>query len=235
MATVKTIEIPDFAGFSPEASRFLKSLKRNKRREWFQPRKEEYERLLQHPMMALVWELADECRKIAPECRFEPRHAVLRIYRDTRFSKDKTPYKDFVAAKFPFGTEGKKIDSLGLYIHFEPGEFYIGGGVYKPSNEQLRKIRESIMQNPDAFTDIVEDPKFKKRFGEIQGEKLKKAPQGISPEHPLVEYLKLKQFFVGRSLSETESYKKDLPKKIARDIQELMPFIRWINKSQGLW
>lgn len=235
MADKKTIEIPDFQGFSPKAAAFLKSLKRNNRREWFQPRKDDYEQLLHLPMMALVCELAEECKSFAPEIRFDPRKSLLRIYRDTRFSKDKTPYKDFVAAKFPFGTATKDVDSLGFYIHFEPGDFFIGGGIYKPSTEQLRKIREMILQNPDAFTDIVENRVFKKHFGEIQGEKLKKVPAGISADHELAEYFKLKQFFVSISFPEEAAYKKDLPKKIAKEFKEMMVFARWLNKSQSLW
>lgn len=235
MAGASEIEIQDFQGFSPEAFRFLRSLKRNNKREWFQSRKGVYEELVKHPMMAVVFELAKECKSFAPEVGFDPQKNVLRIYRDTRFSKDKTPYKTNVAASFPFGTYGKNMDSPGLYLHLEPGEVFVGGGLYLPNSLQIRKIRESLQKNPDAFLDIVEDREFKKHFGKISGDILKTAPRGISADHPMTDYLRLKQFFVSRTFEESVALKKDFPKKIAKEFKLMMPLLRWINKSQNLW
>lgn len=235
MASTSVVEIPDFKGFTREAFRFLKSLKRNNRREWFQPRKDDYERLLRLPMMAAVCEIGEEARKFAPEVRFNPKDAVLRIYRDTRFSKDKTPYKTFVAATLPFGTFGKGMDSPGLYFSVEPGDVFIGGGLWMPSSLQLRKIRESIMQNPDAFLEIIEDRNFKKHFGEIQGERLKTIPRGVLPNHEMIDYLRLKQFYVSKTFTDEAAMKKNFPKVMAKEFELMMPLLRWINKSQSLW
>lgn len=235
MKNTSTIEIPDFRGFSPEAFRFLRSLKRNNNREWFQPRKDEYEQLLRLPMMALICEIGEEARKFAPEIRFDPKNAVLRIYRDTRFSKDKTPYKTNVAASMPFGTYGKDMASPGLYLHLEPGEIYLGGGLWMPNSAQLRKLRESINNDPDTFLEIIEDRNFKKHFGELAGERLKTVPRGVLPNNPMIDYLRLKQFFVSKTLEENAAFKKDFPKKIAKEFALMMPLLRWINKSQSLW
>ncbi|WP_374029492.1 DUF2461 domain-containing protein [Bdellovibrio bacteriovorus] len=235
MKKATVIEIPDFKGFSPEAFRFLRSLKKNNRREWFQPRKEDYQRLVHLPMMGLIMELGEVCRSFAPEVPFNPQRNILRVYRDTRFSKDKTPYKTFVGASFPYGNFPKTVDSTGLYMQIEPGEVFIGGGLWKPSSLQLRKIRQFMLQDPDAFLEIIEDKNFKKHFGSIQGEKLKTTPRGISPDHPLVEYLRLKQFFISISLPEDAALKKDLPKKIAAEFKLMMPLLRWLNKSQRMW
>ncbi|WP_413612877.1 DUF2461 domain-containing protein [Bdellovibrio sp. HCB-110] len=235
MKSSSEVEIQDFQGFKPEAFRFLRSLKRNNKREWFQPRKENYEELLRHPMMAVVFELAEECKSFAPEIGFNPKRNVLRIYRDTRFSKDKSPYKTNIAASFPFGTYAKNMDSPGLYLHLEPGQVFVAGGLYMPSSLQLRKIRESILKNPDAFLDIVEAREFKKHFGALEGEKLKTTPRGISPEHPMIEYLRHKQFFVSHTFEESVAMKKDFPKKIAKEFKQMMPLLRWLNKSQSLW
>ncbi len=235
MKTTTTIEIPDFSGFSPEAFRFLRSLKRNNRREWFQPRKEKYEQVLRLPMMALVCEIGEHARKFAPEIRFNPKDAVLRIYRDTRFSKDKTPYKTNIAATLPFGTYGKDMGSPGLYFQIEPGEVFLGGGLWMPNSEQLRKIRESIMNNPDEFLSIVENRNFKKHFGEIKGERLKTVPRGVLPTHPMIDYLRMKQFYVSVNIDDKAALKKDFPKKIAKEFEHMIPLLRWINKSQSLW
>lgn len=229
------LEIPDFRGFSPEAFRFLRSLKRNNRREWFQARKEEYVELLHKPMVAVVLELADECKSFAPEISFNPQRNILRIYRDTRFSKDKSPYRTYVAATFPFGAYGKNMDSPGLYFQIAPGESFVAGGLYMPSSLQLRKIRESLQQNPDAFLEIVESRRFKKHFGEVRGEQLKTTPRGISADHPMIDHLRLKQFFVECPLPEKDVMKKDFPQKISKEFREMMPLLRWLAKSQSLW
>ncbi|MDG0814859.1 DUF2461 domain-containing protein [Bdellovibrio svalbardensis] len=235
MKTSSIVEIQDFRGFSPEAFRFLRSLKRNNRRNWFQPRKETYDELLRLPMMALICEIGEEARKFAPEIRFDPKHAVLRVYRDTRFSKDKTPYKTNIAASLPFGTYGKNMDSPGLYLHIEPGEIFVGGGLYMPNSQQLRKIREAIVQHSDSFLEIIEDRNFKKHFGDISGERLKTNPRGISPDHEMIDYLRLKQFFVSKTFDDSIALKKDFPKKVAKEFELMMPLLRWLNKSQSLW
>lgn len=232
---MKVIEIPPFKGFSPEALKFLKALDRNNRREWFQPRKEKYEELLKHPMMAVVAELDRECRKAAPELRFIPEKAVLRIYRDTRFSKDKTPYKNYVAASIPFGGMKKKMEHIGVYFHIEPGQVSVFAGLYQPTSEALRKIRENLLRHPDSFLDIVESSAFKKRFGSLKGEKLKTNPRGISEDHPMIDYLRHKQFYVEKHFPEKMALKKDFPKLVAQEFIAAMPLLRWLNRSQRIW
>lgn len=235
MKGANEIEIQDFKGFSPEAFRFLRSLKRNNRREWFQPRKDTYLELLHYPMIAALYELQDQTKSFAPEIGFNPKKNILRVYRDVRFSKDKSPYKTFVAANLPFGMGKKGMDSVGLYMAVETDKVFVAGGLYMPSSLQLRKVREAILKNPDEFLDIVEDKTFKKHFKELQGDKLKTTPRGISPEHPMVEYLRLKQFFVTHTFDLSVATKKDFPKKIAQEFKAMMPLLRWLNKSQSLW
>lgn len=232
---MKRVEIPKFQGFSPEALKFLKALDRNNRREWFQPRKEKYEELLKLPMMAAVAELGIECRKFAPELRFIPEKAVLRIYRDTRFSKDKTPYKNYVAASIPFGGLKKKMENIGVYFHIEPGRVSVFAGLYQPTGIALRKIRENLIRNPDSFLEFVEGREFKKRFGKLQGEKLKTNPRGIGPDHELIEYLRYRQFYVEKHFPEKVALRKDFPKLLAREFEASMPLLRWLNRSSKNW
>lgn len=231
----RIIEIAPFQGFSPEALKFLKSLKRNNKREWFQPRKEQYDELLKHPMMALVKAIGDECRKFAPELRFIPERAVLRIYRDTRFSEDKTPYKDYVAASIPFLANKKKMHHIGVYFELTPGQFMIFAGLYQPEGDALRKIRESLTRNPDAFFEVIEDPKFKKHFKKLLGEKLKTNPRGVSPDHPMIDFLRFKQFYVMKEFPESAALRKDLPKIVAKEFEIAMPLLRWLNRSLKAW
>lgn len=235
MAGKNEVEIPDFSGFSAEAFRFLKALKKNNNREWFLPKKEKYIELLHKPMVALVLELAEECRAFAPDISINPQRNILRIYRDTRFSKDKSPYKTFVAATLPFGSYDKTMDSPGLYFQITPGGSFAAGGLYGPNSLQLRKVRESLQQNPEAFLQIIEDRGFKKHFGELQGEKLKTNPRGVLPNHEMIEFLRMKQFYVEKSFADEDVMKKDLPKKMAKEFKQMMPLLRWLAKSQNIW
>ena len=231
----KVIEIESFQGFSNEALKFLKALKRNNRREWFLPRKENYDQLLKFPFMALVKALGDECGKFAPELRFIPERAVLRVYRDTRFSNDKTPYKDFVAASIPFLGHKKKMHHIGTYLELEPDKFTIYVGLYQPESKVLRKIRETIARSPESFLEIIEDSKFKKHFGQLQGERLKTNPRGTSSDHPMMDYLRLKQFYVCKKFSIAATSRNDFPKLIAKELQITMPMLRWLNAAHRAW
>jgi uncharacterized protein (TIGR02453 family) len=152
--------MPDAAPrFLPEGLRFLRALKRNNRREWFQPRKEEYERVVRAPMLALVERLALDMRRFAPEVIVDPKHAIYRIYRDTRFSADKTPYKTHIAASFPWRGVARH-EGAGLYFHVSPTEVWIGGGMYAPQTAQLQAVREHIAANSRRLTSIVESAAF---------------------------------------------------------------------------
>ena len=132
-----------FAGFPPETRKFLRNLKRNNRREWFQPRKETFDQVVKAPMTELVLALGEALRDVAPELNTDPKKAVYRIYRDTRFSKDKTPYKTWAAAVFsPRGFP--KHAAAGAYFHIGPDEILAGGGIYAPGATELRTLRGHI-------------------------------------------------------------------------------------------
>jgi uncharacterized protein (TIGR02453 family) len=219
-----------FQGFDKEAIGFLKRLKKNNRREWFQPRKEEYEELLKTPMTLLVADLAECFRKTAPEIRFTPR-SVLRIYRDTRFSKDKTPYKTHIAASFSMSGAHKTMDAPGLYVHVAPDEVFIGGGLYMPNPKQLTRIRYAIEQKSDQFLDLIENRSFKREFGGLQGDTLKRAPKGYLPDHPMIEHLKRKQFFVGRQLAVKDCMSPSFVKKVEDSYAKMLPLARWLRDN----
>jgi uncharacterized protein (TIGR02453 family) len=188
--------LPRFSAFDPRALAFLRALKRNNDREWFRARKEQYDTLLRQPMTALVHRLAEDLREFAPHLVADPKTAICRIYRDTRFSDNKTPLKTNVAANFP--TRGlHKHQGAGLYLEIAPGWVWVGGGMYAPDAVQLQAVREHIAGHHRRLRSIVDSPGFRRVVGELHGEKLQRAPRGFPSDHPAVEYLKHRQFLAG--------------------------------------
>jgi uncharacterized protein (TIGR02453 family) len=149
----------DFKAFSPKALAFLRALKRNNDRDWFRARKDRYEAELRGPMAALVDRLARDFRAFAPNLVANPKTAIFRIYRDTRFSDNKTPLKTNIAAIFP--CRGlPKHQGAGLYLEVAPGWVWVGGGMYSPEASQLLAVREHIAANERRWRAIVESPAF---------------------------------------------------------------------------
>ena len=146
--------------FSQDTLAFLTRLKRNNKREWFMPRKEEYERVVRRPMLAILDQLAVDMRAIAPELMVGPK-SMYRIYRDVRFSENKQPYKTHVAASFWPRSLGKG-GGAGMYFHIAPDGVWVGGGMYAPEMPQLQKVREQIASDVRRFRAIVEAPSFRK-------------------------------------------------------------------------
>src|SRR6185436_8168243 len=167
----------------------------NNRREWFNAHKDQYEQHVRQPMAAMVERLAEDFRGFAPELVASPRLSMYRIYRDTRFSENKTPYKTHAAAVFP--TRGlAKHEGAGVYFHISPTEVWIGGGMYAPQPAQLFAVREHIAGNIQQLRAIVESPAFRRHVG-LEGEKLTRVPRGFPKDHEAAEYLKFRHFIAG--------------------------------------
>lgn len=218
---------PPFDGFPLEGIKFLAQLKKNNNREWFAKHKHEYEEFVKLPMQSIIASLQAPLSKIVPELDVNPTRSIFRIYRDTRFSKNKTPYKTHVAAVFH--PKGHWEEGAGYYLHIEPSEIYLGGGIYMPNGPQLKKIRTAIAAHPKEFRSIVEHKKFKKRFGNLEGAKLQRNPKGFSIDDPMIEWLKFKQFFTGVSWKEKECYSVKFIDKAVVVYAELLPLIRFLN------
>lgn len=173
---------------------FLKDLTKNNNREWFHANKKRYESELKKPFEEFITELLEAYKTIDPETNITYKEVVFRIYRDTRFSKDKTPYKTHVGGLVSrYGRKGKEYP--GYYIHVEPGRLMLGGGAYFMERATLQSTREYIMQNSAEFSKIINNPTFKDKFGEIQGEKNKRIPKEFrefEAEQPLIAN---KQFY----------------------------------------
>lgn len=214
---------------------FLKKLKKNNHRDWFLENKETYESQLKKPLQNVIIELGKNLAKEAPGINFDSKKSIFRINRDVRFSQNKDPYKTNIGASFVSFRHNKKDEFPGLYIHIEPGNCFIGGGLYMPSSEQMRKIREFIQRDPEAFKKIINNKTVKKYFGGLTGEKLKTAPRGISAEHPQLELLRWKQFIYIKKIKDSELQSGNLPKKIQKEFIAMMPLINWLNKAITLW
>jgi uncharacterized protein (TIGR02453 family) len=214
--------------FSADTLKFLRSLKRNNRREWFEAHRGDYEAHVRQPMIEIIERLADDLRAFAPELVASPKISIYRIYRDTRFSENKTPYKTHVAAVFP--TRGLvKNEAGGLYFHISPDELWIGGGMHGPQPPQLLAVRQHLAGHLKQFRAIVESPGFKKRFGPLQGERLKRVPRGFATDDPAAEYLKMRQFYAGADLPPALATEPAFYRTLLATFREVVPLTRFLN------
>ena len=219
---------PPFEGFPSEGIQFLQKLKKNNKREWFEKHREEYELYVKHPMQSLIYGLQPYFAEFAPEFEVNPQRSLFRIYRDIRFSPDKTPYKTHIAAHFVMSGKPKGTNGLGYYVHIEPGECYIGGGLYVPDSEQLKKIRRAIATRENEFRALVEDEEFREMFLPIEGERLQRVPRGYDENHPLAEWLKFKQFYIGRTESHRKAQEPAFLTECVRIFRAATPWIRFL-------
>lgn len=188
-----------FPGFSREAIGFLRGLERNNKREWFQPRKHVYEEHIRTPLEALVNTVNAELAEFAPRYVTPVKKAVFRIYRDTRFSNDKRPYKTHIAATFYLQSLCKAAGPC-FYFHFTPKELLIFAGVYMPERDELLKIRNLLAERHEEFRALVRGRTLRNAFGELQGEKLSRISKGFDKDHPAEDLIRGKQWFFEHTL-----------------------------------
>lgn len=212
---------------------FLKNLKKNNNREWFEKNRAAYE-AAKEDMARLVDDVIRQFGKkeegIAP---LTAKECVYRINRDVRFSKNKAPYKNNMAASLIKG--GKKAANAGYYIHIQPGgESFIGGGRYMVEPLELKKIRQEIDYSWEEFEKIIGNKKFRSTYGELErgeGMALSREPKGYEKDNPAIEYIKLKSFVATTSLADADLTGKDLVKKITAAFETLQPLIRFLNRA----
>jgi uncharacterized protein (TIGR02453 family) len=222
-----------FAGFPEEGVAFLRALKKHNRREWFQPRKELFAEQVLRPMVALVEAIQRGLLALAPDyAHGDPRKAVYRIYRDTRFSADKTPYKTHIAASLTRAGLDKG-SSPGIYFSVGPDEVEVGGGWYLPLPPQVLAVRNAIAAEPDRFRRIVEARELTRRFGGLQGARLTRPPKGFAPDHPAADYLKFKQFFVYTTLDASLAVTPRLYAELMAHIRTMLPLVDFLSEAAG--
>jgi uncharacterized protein (TIGR02453 family) len=209
--------------FPAEAITFLKGLEKHNTRDWFQPRKQIFESKLKEPMHAFVEEINAELLKFAPEHITEPKKAVYRIYRDTRFSKNKTPYKTHLGALFPrLGFD--KNSGAGYYFHVSAKEVGIACGVYSPGPDELRKLRHFIAENHESFL------KTNKLMGAVQGDTLQRIPKGFDADHPAADLIKMKQWYWWVELDPALVTSPKLKAEIIKRFKAIAPMVEMLNK-----
>jgi uncharacterized protein (TIGR02453 family) len=215
--------------FPSEGLQFLKRLKRNNNRDWFNANKATYEEWVKKPMLNLIDTMALEFEKFAPEIQASAKVSFYRIYRDTRFSKDKTPYKTHAAAVFPLRGM-QKHEGAGFYFHIAPTEVFVGGGLYMSLPEDLQAVREAIASRHQQFRRIVTGSSFRKMFGALMGEQLTRVPRGFSAEHPAADYLRYKQFLGARTLESSIAVAPAFSKTLAETFKTLTPLVQFLNE-----
>jgi uncharacterized protein (TIGR02453 family) len=219
----------NFSGFSPDALSFLRALKRNNRREWFQPRKEKYEALIKAPMLEFVACLNEEFARFAPAYVTPPEKAVYRIYRDTRFSPDKTPYKTHIAAIFPRHSAVKREGAV-FYLHFTEKELLAFGGVWGPDRDELLAYRSLLRDSHEEFEAILKGTALRKLVGGLQGEQLSRMPKGFPVDHPAEGLLRQKQWYLESTLESSVLTSPRVVAEIAKRFAVMAPMVEFLNR-----
>ncbi len=223
------------SGIRPELFDFLRELRENNNRNWFQSNKDRYESVVKQPLFDFIADFADRLPAISPHYQAIPKvngGSLFRIYRDVRFSKDKTPYKTAAALHFRHES-ARDVHAPGFYLHLEPGEVFVGCGIWKPAGDTLTRIRTKIAEHPDQWLSAVEDKVFSASYS-LGGDSLKRPPKGFDPEHPLIEDLKRKDYLASVELSEQDACQPDFPDRYFNLCQKSVPLMRFLTEAVGL-
>jgi uncharacterized protein (TIGR02453 family) len=216
--------------FTPKSLSFLRALKRNNNREWFRTRKGDYEQHVRGPMIEVLARLSSDFPSFAPELVADPKVSLFRIYRDTRFSSDKTPLKTAIAAHFP-SRHFARNQGAGLYFEVAPAWVWIGGGMYMPSTSDLQAIRNQIATTHPRLHRLVTAPAFKRTVGELTGDRLTRVPTGYQRDHPAAHYLQFKQFIGGCEYEAGFATSPRFYPELLRVFKAVTPLVRFLNNA----
>jgi uncharacterized protein (TIGR02453 family) len=229
-----------FPGFTPAALTFLRHLARHNEREWFKARKAQFDERLLIPLRLLVEEMDVRLARVAPELHGSPKRSIFRIHRDTRFSKDKSPYKTHVSCWFAHTRAGQGVGTethgagAGYYFHLEPGASMVAGGIWMPARPALSSIRERIATRGPELQKLLRSRALSTRFSPLSEEgKLIRTPRGFASDHPHAELLRHSSFTVSAPLSDEEVLDPALPVRLEKDFVAMRPLVRWLNDALG--
>ncbi|PYO97110.1 MAG: DUF2461 domain-containing protein [Gemmatimonadetes bacterium] len=227
--------------FTPATFHFFRGLARHNAKPWFEAHRGEYEETVREPMRALIEEMDVRLARFAPEITGDPKRSMFRIYRDIRFSKDKSPYKTHAACWFYHRDADRRVGSeaegggAGFYVHVQPGASFVGAGIWMPPRPMLDRLRDAIAEKWKGFDRMVRDAAFKRRFGGLSDEAvLKRMPRGFPETHPAAAWLKYQSFTAGRALGDSRVTSARLPALLETDFARLLPLVRWLNGALGL-
>jgi uncharacterized protein (TIGR02453 family) len=229
-----------FRGFTPEAIQFLADLAENNDRAWFRARKADFERLLKEPLEGMIAVLAERLAARGVPMLADPKRSPFRIYRDTRFSKDKSPYKTHLGASFRWvedapgtgagGGHDERAHGNGGYFHFQPGEMYAGGGMWMMDKASIEAFRNVVRDDPARVRAALEEPGFVAAWGEVRPhEELKRFPPGYPQDHPLAHLFRWKDVVFGRRLADKEVLSPELPDRLAAGYAAAAPVFRFLS------
>lgn len=221
--------------FSPTLFSFLRDLEANNERPWFQANKARYERSVKEPALAFIQDFAPHLQTISPHFLADARPiggSMFRIYRDTRFSKDKTPYKTYTGIQFRHEA-AKDVHAPGFYLHLEPGACFAGVGLWRPDAATARMIREAIVADPDRWRKATRSKRFTDVYV-LEGESLKRPPRGFDPEHPHLEDLKRKDFIATARLTQKAVTADGFVDEYARLSKRAAPFMAFLCDALDL-
>jgi len=222
----------DTAHFSPELFKFLRSLRRNNDREWFERNKDRYVQHVRDPMLRFIEDFAPRLRRISRRFVADARPnggSMFRIYRDVRFSKDKSPYKTVAAVHFRH-EQGRDVHVPGFYLHLGPGEVFAGAGIWRPDSATATKVRHQIVEKASAWKRILRSDAFDGLL-RLDGDTLKRPPRGFDPEHPLLEDLKRKDFTVVAHFDEQAACDPDFIDVFTEVCRASGPFVRFLTRA----
>jgi uncharacterized protein (TIGR02453 family) len=214
---------------------FFRELKRNNSKQWFQSNKERYEQQVRLPLQRFIMDFEQPLRGISPHFRADPRPvggSLFRIYRDVRFSPDKSPYKTHGGIQFRH-EQGKDVHAPGFYLHLEPDNVFAAVGIWHPDSTALGRIRSAIASDSRKWLRAKTDPGFCELY-ELGGDSLKRAPQGYDPEHPQIEDLKRKDFIASAALSERDACAPDFLNRYTRLCTAAAPFMEFLTDALDL-
>ena len=221
-------------GFSPTLFQFLEQLESNNNRSWFKANKSRYENDVREPARVFVRAMAEPLYELSPHFVADDSKmggSLMRIYRDTRFAKDKTPYKTNVGIQFRHNA-GKDVHAPGFYVHLEVDTAFVGIGMWRPDSRALTMVRTKIAEEPDRWRAIITEPGFSKVF-EQGGESLKRAPRGFDNDHPLIEELKRKSFIASSNLPTEQATTGDFVGLVGSYFRKGRDYIRFLCDAIG--
>jgi uncharacterized protein (TIGR02453 family) len=221
--------------FTDQIFKFQRALARNNNREWFQAHKEDYQSALRDPFLRLIADLQPALREVSEHYRADPKPvggSLFRIHRDTRFSNDKTPYKAWAGARF-FHARNKLVEAPSFYLHIQPGQCFVGAGLWHPQPDTQRRIRQFIFDNPGNWKAAVRSPAFRKKF-DMDGESLVRVPAGFPADHELIADLKRKDFVATAMLEDATVLGPRLAKVVGDQFKALAPLVDYLCAALDL-
>ena len=222
--------------FSDASFKFLRALARNNDKIWFNEHKQQYEDHVRQPFLRLLTDLQPDLAQVSEHFRSDPKTvggSLFRIYRDARFSNDKSPYKPWQGARL-FHERRKQVAAPSFYVHLQPGQCFVGAGLWHPEPPTQRRVRQFIFDNPGSWKAAAHAPKFRKRFEFESSEVLSRPPRGFPAEFEMIEDLKHRNFVFSRHLEDADMTGPRLRQLLAADLVALGPFVDYLCAALDL-